>query len=77
MKKKVLSLILAFTVIATSAPVSNLAVYAEDFTDEEMAVSDVEEKAENDSTDDETANLGEPAESEEEPSSEADSSKDV
>ena len=77
MKKKVLSLILALTVIATSAPVSNLAVYADDFTDEEMTIFDTEEKAENSSTDNETAELEESVESEEKPSSETDSSKDV
>ena len=77
MKKKILSLILAFTVMATSAPISNLAVYAENFTDEEIAVSDVDAEAENGSTDDETADLEETAESEEESNSETDSSEDV
>ena len=77
MKKKVLSLILALTVIATSAPVSNLAVYANDFTDEEIAVSDMDTEAENSSTDDETADLEETAESEEESNSETDSSEAV
>ena len=57
MKKKVLSFILALTVIATSVPVSNLAVYADDFTDEEIAVSDVDTEAENGSTDDEIADI--------------------
>ena len=77
MKKKILSLILAFTVMATSAPISNLAVYAENFTDEEIAVSDVDAEAENGSTDDETADLEETAESEEESNSETDSSEEV
>ena len=77
MKKKVLSLILALTVIATSAPVSNLAVYANDFTDEEIAVSDMDTEAENSSTDDETVDLEETAGSEEESNLETDSSEDV
>ena len=77
MKKKILSLILALTVIATSAPVSNLAVYANDFTDEEIAVSDMDTEAENSSTDDETVDLEETAESEEESNLETDSSEDV
>lgn len=75
MKKKVLSLILAFTVIATSAPVSNLTVYADDFTDEEIAISDVDTEAENGFTDDEIADIEES--SEEEPNSETDNGDDV
>ena len=75
MKKKILSLMLAITVIATSAPASNLTVYADDFTDEEAAISDEDEKTEGNSIDNGTANLEET--SEEESNSETDSSEAV
>ena len=75
MKKKILSFMLAITVIATSVPVSNLAVYADDFTDEEASISDEDEKTESNSIDNGTVDMEES--SEEESNSETDSYEDV
>ena len=75
MKKKILSFILSVTVIATTVPVSNLAVYAGNFSNEEEVVPDMEIETESDFTDDGTADIENP--SEEETDSEIKSNDDV